>query len=213
MGASNEGQVGPGSRRCPHTGRCAAVPCTGSWLTSVVRNNVSLTLMVTRGHRYKGLQSAPDAPGMPAGPAVSTCSMHQPWQACKWRIAPIPCRYGRRGAQPLGLTYPIQTSPSEPARRRPLHVDPVRTPRRPRGRPRTVAEAALGADTERRRTALPLFAQPPRRGRFPGPRGRDFGWREQARLRTMSSYPSLNRRAPCNPSSAPSTLASATPST
>lgn len=72
MGASNEGQVGPGSRRCPHTGRCAEVPCTGSWWTSVARNYTSLTLMVTRGHRYKGLQSASDAPGMPAGPAVST---------------------------------------------------------------------------------------------------------------------------------------------
>lgn len=72
MGEGDEGQVGPGSRRCPHTGRCAEVPCTGSWWTSVARNYTSLTLMVTRGHRYKGLQSAPDAPGMPAGPAVST---------------------------------------------------------------------------------------------------------------------------------------------
>ncbi len=93
MDDGNEGQVGPGSRRCPHTGRCAEVPCTGDWWTSVVRNNTSLTLMVTRGHRYKGLQSAPDAPGKPAGPAVGTCNMHQLWQARKWQIAPIPCQY------------------------------------------------------------------------------------------------------------------------
>ena len=189
MGAGNEGQVWPGSRRCPHTGRCAAVPCTGNWWTSVVRNNTSLTLMVTRGHRYKGLQSAPDAPGMPAGPAVSTCNMHQLWQARKWQIAPIPCRYGRGSKLPLGLTCSIQTSPSESSQLGQFQVDPARIPHRPRRRPRALAAAAFGARTERGRTANPLFARPPARRRYAGPKGRDFRWRRSARLGTMASSP------------------------
>jgi hypothetical protein len=189
MGEGNEGQVGPGSRRCPHTGRCAAVPCTGSWWTSVVRNNTSLTLMVTRGHRYKGLQSAPDAPGMPAGPAVSACNMHQLWQARKRQIAPIPCRYGGRSTLPLGLTCSIQTSPSESTQLGQFQVHLARIPHRPRSRPRALAAAAFGARTERGRTASRCSHCPPAKRRYAGPKRWDFRWRRPARLSTMSSSP------------------------